>query len=258
MSQLYESLQDKCRTLRLAESAKELPTLLREAEAKGWTYHEFIHEFLSHEMRCRERKNSEKLMKWAEFPEPLTFENFRLEEQTAIGEKQLNILKQLSWVDECFTLIMMGPTGVGKTYLSTALGIHAIERGYQVSFISMDRLIYVLKSREYTSKSRTRYKRINDSDLIIIDDVMYMAYEPQDAHLFFQFIYEMYDKAAFILTSNKGPGEWGKFLGDSTLTTAILDRLLHRSEILTFNEEQNSIRIKYRKTLFNNKISVDS
>lgn len=256
MSQPYEILQDKCRTLRLAETAKELPSLLREAEAKGWTYHEFIHEVLSHEMSCRERKNSEKLMRWAEFPAVLTFENFRLEEQTALGEKQLNILKQLSWVEECFTLIMMGPTGVGKTHLSTALGIHAIEHGYQVSFISMDRLIYVLKSKEYISKSRTRYKRISKSDLIIIDDVMYMACEQEDAHLFFQFIYEMYDKAAFILTSNKGPSEWGKFLGDPTLTTAILDRLLHRSEIITSNEEQNSIRMKYRQALFD-KQSVD-
>lgn len=257
MTEAYESLQDKCRTLRLAETAKVLPNLLREAEAKGWTYHEFIHEILSHETRCRERKNSEKLMKWAEFPEVLTLENFRLEEQTAIGEKQLNILKQLSWVEECFTLIMMGPTGVGKTHLSTALGIHAIECGYQTSFISMDRLIYVLKSREYISKSRTRYNRIAKSDLIIIDDVMYMAYEPQDAHLFFQFVYDMYDKAAFILTSNKGPGEWGKFLGDATLTTAILDRLLHRSEILTFHEEQDSIRMKYRRALFKEQ-SVES
>lgn len=162
---------------------------------------------LSYEMRCRERKTSEKLMKWAEFPELLTFEQFRLEEQTAIGEKQLNVLKELSWINDCFTLIMMGPTGAGKTHLSTALGIHAIERGYQVSFISMQRLIYVLKSKEYTSKSKTRYKRIATSELIIIDDVMYMAYEPQEAHLFFQFIYEMYDKAAFILTSNKGPAE---------------------------------------------------
>lgn len=252
MSLPYEILQDKCRALRLSETAKELPNLLREAEGKGWTYYEFIHELLSYELSCRERKNSEKLMKWAEFPEVLTFDNFRIEEQTAVGEKQLNVLKELSWVDECFTLIMMGPTGVGKTYLSTALGIHAVKSGYQVSFISMDQLIYVLKSREYISKSRTRYKRITSSDLIIIDDVMYMAYEPQDAHLFFQFIYEMYDKAAFILTSNKGPGEWGKFLGDTTLTTAILDRLLHRSEILTFSEEQNSIRMKYRKALFNN------
>lgn len=90
----------------------------------------------------------------------------------------------------------------------------------------------------------------SNAELIIIDDVIYMGYEPQEAHLFFQFIYELYDKDAFILTSNKGPGEWGKFLGDPTLTAAILDRLLHRSEILIFDEKQDSIRMKYRRALF--------
>nr|WP_246589814.1 ATP-binding protein [Desertibacillus haloalkaliphilus] len=153
-------------------------------------------------------------------------------------------------MEECFTLIMMGPTGAGKTHLSVALGIHAVENGYKVSFISMSHLMYILKTKEYIGKSKTRYKRIINSDLIIIDDVMYMTYEEQEAHFFFQFIYDLYDKAAFILTSNKGPGEWGKFLGDPTLTTAILDRLLHRNEILTFDEEADSIRMKYRKALF--------
>ena len=189
-------------------------------------------------------------MKWAEFPEKLTFENYDLKEQSAIGEKQLNVLKELNWIEEYFTLIMMGPTGAGKTHLSIALGIHAVEKGYQVSFVSMSQLMYILKSREYISKSKTRYKRIITSDLIIIDDVMYMTYEAEEANLFFQFIYDLYDKAAFILTSNKGPGEWGKFLGDPTLTTAILDRLLHRSEILTFDKEADSIRMKYRKVIF--------
>ena len=257
MSHPFELLQDKCRTLRLAETAKELPNLLRKAELKNWTYHEFVHELLSYEMRCREKKNSERLMKWAEFPEKMTFESYDIKEQSAIGEKQLNVLKELNWIEECFTLIMMGPTGAGKTHLSIALGIHAVESGYQVSFVSMSQLMYILKTKEYTSKSRTRYKRIVDSDLIIIDDVMYMTYEAQEANLFFQFIYDLYDKAAFILTSNKGPSEWGKFLGDPTLTTAILDRLLHRSEILTFDKEADSIRMKYRKALFNEE-SVES
>ncbi|MFZ3591748.1 IS21-like element helper ATPase IstB [Bacillus sp. DJP31] len=257
MGQPFEALQDKCRTLRLAETAKELPALMREAESKSWTYHEFIHKLLSYEMSCREKKNSERLMKWAEFPEKMTFESYNLKEQTAIGEKQLKVLKELNWIEESFTLIMMGPTGSGKTHLSIALGIHAVEKGYQVSFVSMSQLMYILKTREYTSKSRTRYKRIIESDLIIIDDVMYMTYEAQEANLFFQFIYDLYDKAAFVLTSNKGPGEWGKFLGDPTLTTAILDRLLHRSEILTFDKEADSIRMKYRKALFN-EVPVES
>src|SRR5699024_6746364 len=148
-------------------------------------------------LTCREEKNRAKLMKWAEFPQLLTLEQFKLEEQSAIGEKQLNVLKELSWIDENFTLIMMGPPGVGKTHLSTGLGIHAVKQGYQVSFVPMDHLIYILKTREYISKSRTRYKRITSSDLVIIDDVMYMAYETQDAQLFFQFTYDMYDKTAF-------------------------------------------------------------
>nr|WP_281279255.1 ATP-binding protein [Ureibacillus terrenus] len=108
-----------------------------------------------------------------------------------------------------FTLILMGPTGAGKTHLSVALGIHAVERGYKVSFVSMNQLMYILKTKEYINKSKIRYKRIIASDLIIIDDVMYMTYETQEANLFFQFIYDLYDKAAFILTSNKGPNEWG-------------------------------------------------
>ena len=253
MTDSYFELQQKSRTLRLAETAKELPNMLREAESKGWTYYEFINQVLGYELNCREEKNRSKLMKWADFPQEFTLDQFKLEEQSAIGEKQINVLKELSWIEENFTLIVMGPPGVGKTHLSTGLGIHAVNQGYQVSFVSMDHLLYILKTREYINKSKTRYKRITTSDLIIIDDVMYMAYETQEAQLFFQFIYDMYDKTAFILTSNKGPGEWGKFLGDTTLTTAILDRLLHRSEIITFDENHDSIRMKYRQALFNEK-----
>jgi len=79
---------------------------------------------------------------------------------------------------------------------------------------------------------------------------MYMTIDPKEASLFFPFIYDMYDKTAFILTSNKGPNEWGKFLGDTSLTTVILDRLLHRSEIVSFGEDEESLRMKYRKTLY--------
>ncbi|WP_411954324.1 ATP-binding protein [Alkalibacillus sp. S2W] len=107
--------------------------------------------------------------------------------------------------------MMMGLTGAGKTHLSIVLRVHTVEQGYQVSFISMNHLMYVLKTRDYITKSKTRYKRIMDSDLIIIDDVMYMTYESQEANLFFQFIYDKNDKAAFILISNKGRVIGGDF-----------------------------------------------
>ena len=87
----YKTNVAPCGSQRQLKSSR----FLREAESKSWTYHELIHEILTYETQCRERKNIEKLMKWAEFPEHLTFDQFDLEEQSAIGEKQLSVLKEL-------------------------------------------------------------------------------------------------------------------------------------------------------------------
>lgn len=250
MKRPVESLQEKFQQLRLSETARELPDLLRKAESASWTYHELLHELLSHETGSREAKMIEKNRKLANFPYHRTLDEYRLEEQSALGERQFKQLKNLDWVGEYFTLIFMGPPGVGKTHLAVGLGIEAVNLGHRVSFVSMAELIYILKTKEYTAKSRTRHKRLQASELIIIDDIMYMAMEPQESNLFFQFIYEQYDHAAFILTSNKGPDEWGKFLGDPAYTSAILDRLLHRSEIISYGDDPSN-RMKYRKTLFN-------
>src|SRR5699024_6073779 len=115
--------------------------MLRQAESHNWTYYELMNQILGYELDCREEKNKAKLMKWAEFPQYLTLDQFEVAEQSAIGDKQLNVLKELSWVEEHFTLIMMGPPGVGKTHLSTGLGIHAVNQGYQVAFVPMDHLV---------------------------------------------------------------------------------------------------------------------
>src|SRR5699024_9407122 len=142
MTNIYDDLQQKCRTLRLRETAKERPNMLRMAESNHWTYYELMDQILGYELDCREEKHRIKLMKWAEFPQHLTLEQFKLSEQSAIGDKQLNALKELSWIEDHFTLIMMGPPGVGKTHLSNGTGIHAVNQGYQVSFIPMDHLVY--------------------------------------------------------------------------------------------------------------------
>src|SRR5699024_8553540 len=136
----------------------------------------------------------------------------------------------------------------GKTHIAIGLGLEAIQKGYRVAFISMGELVPLLKTEDYLRKSQLQMKKIRGADLIIIDDLMYMAMDQNEANLFFHLVNHLYERSAVILTSNKGPEEWGELLGDQGITTAILDRLLHRSEVLHLDGESH--RIKHRKTLF--------
>jgi len=112
----------------------------------------------------------------------------------------------------------------------------------------MGELIHTLKTEEISRKSQTRMKRIRSADLVIIDDLMFMAMNQQEANLFFHLINDLYNRSSIILTSNKSPKEWGELLEDPAITTAILDRIIHRAEVIHLNDD--SYRMKHRSTIF--------
>lgn len=132
------------------------------------------------------------------------------------------------------------------------LGIQAIKNGYKAQFVQMNDLVHVLKTQEILRSSRTKVKRILASDLFIIDDLMFMAMEKYEANLFFQLINKLYGQTSIIITSNKGPEDWGELLGDPAITTAILDRLVHKCEIINYFDD-DSHRLKHRQTIFDSK-----
>lgn len=246
----YKQLEETLKRLRLSETAEYLPELLKKAEKQSLSYSQFLLEVMTYEQRRREEKLIERRMKWATFPTYNTLNEFSLERQPSLTKKQFNQLVDLAWLDQLYNLILLGPTGVGKTHLSIGLGIKAIQEGYKVTFISMGELIHVLKTEEITRKSQIRLKRLRDSNLIIIDDLMFMAMDQREANLFFHLINELYNQASIILTSNKGPSEWGELLGDPAITAAILDRIIHRAEVIQLGGD--SQRLKNRRTIFGN------
>ncbi|WP_044747151.1 IS21-like element helper ATPase IstB [Bacillus alveayuensis] len=240
--------QEKLKMLHLSESALYLSSLVKEAEEKEVSYLSFLNSLLEYEQKRREEKQNEKRIKWATFPFYKTLDEFNLDEQQSLSRKQFNQLRELTWIEQLFNVILLGPPGVGKTHLAIGIGLEAIYQGYKVMFISMGELVHALKTEEISRKSHTRLKRIRNANLVIIDDLMFMAMDQQEANLFFHLINDLYNKASIILTSNKAPKEWGELLGDPAITTAILDRIIHRSEIIHLNGD--SYRMKHRSSIF--------
>ena len=143
----------------------------------------------------------------------------------------------------------MGPSGTGKTYIAAGLCFDAVDRGYRAYFKTMDELIRTLKMKEVTRIAASEYKRIRNAHLLVIDDIMMFPVTPQDAVLFFNLINELHEKTSLVITTNKSPKEWADVLKDTVLTTALLDRILHRCEILKLSG--TSFRMKNRETFFN-------
>jgi DNA replication protein DnaC len=184
----------------------------------SWTYQEFLQEILMYELKRREEKSVERRMKWATFPYQKTLDEFRIEEQQSLSSRQLKQLRELNWLEQQYNLILLGPPGAGKTHIGIGLGIDAIHKGFQVAFTTMGELVQLLKTEEYIRKSQVQLKRLRESDLVIIDDLMYMAMDQREANLFFHLINHLYESSSIILTSNKGPEQWGELMGDQGMS----------------------------------------
>jgi len=162
-----------------------------------------------------------------------------------IGKSQVANLLDCRWIDNKENLLFFGPPGIGKTNLAIAFAVAAVEKGYKVCFERITNLIKLLKTAEIQKASEYRIRRIMKSNLVIIDEIGYTPIEKREANLFFNLISETYERVSLIITSNKSFDSWAEMMGDSIMTTALLDRLLHHARI--FNLEGESYRLKNQK-----------
>lgn len=221
--------------------------LAQQAAKEEWDYLSFLEQALLCEKRSRHQRKQHMFTRMAGFPGNKTLEGFDFSFATGVPKKQVTELASLSFIERQENVVMLGPSGVGKTHIAIALGYKAVQAGIKTRFISASDLILQLA----TAQRQENYKQVMQRSviaprLLIIDEIGYLPFNAHEAKLLFNVIAKRYEKGSVILTSNLPFGQWGQvFANDTALTSAMLDRVLHHSHILQIKGD--SYRIKEKK-----------
>lgn len=250
-------IRQLCQSLRLSALAENNEPVFRVAEEKQPGYRDFTILLLETELKAREEKQFSRKIRDANLPLSHDLDSYDFTFNNGLKPAQINQLKELVWLEQNFNIILLGPSGVGKTFLAAGLCHHAIKAGYKALFRNMEQIMDVLRLKDVSRSAMTEYKRITAANLIVIDDIMLMPVTKTEAVKLFSFINMLFEKASFIITTNKSPQQWVEMLDDEVLATALLDRLLFKCQVLSL--EGKSYRLLNRKTIFdeNNEKNID-
>jgi DNA replication protein DnaC len=170
--------------------------------------------------------------KTARLNPPKTLESFDFSFQPSLDRNRILALAQLDFVARAEVVHFLGPPGTGKSHLAVALGVAAVKAGKSVYRCTLAEMVEMLGRAEREGRLLEKIRFLSRNSLLIVDEIGYLPITPGGANLFFQLVNARYEKAAMILTSNRGFAEWGEVFGDPVVATALLDRLLHHAVVV--------------------------
>ena len=243
--------------LKLVATRERLDALLQEAARKELGFMDFLDLVLSEEAQSKDLKRTRMGIQIAHFPVVRRLEDFDFSLQPSIDPKLIRELETGRFIANGENVLLLGPPGVGKTHLAIGLGRKVVEHGASALFVPALGLVAQMMRAEIEGRLEERLIHLTKPKLLIIDELGYLPFERRAAHLLFQLVNRRYERGSMILTSNQPVGNWGEVFGDAVLATAILDRLLHHSHVITIKGESYRLREKRKAGLLRPTKAVD-
>jgi DNA replication protein DnaC len=224
------------RTLGLYVMAERYLPLAEEATRTKSPYTHYLGSLVSAQLSARMDRSFRERLARARFPAVKTIEEFDFTFQPGLDERLVRTLATLQFVRDTQNVLLVGPPGVGKTHLAISLGVRGCQERKRVSFYAVQELLDHLAVAHATGQLPRRLAELARLEMLILDELGYLALDTLRAHLFFQVISRLYEKGSVVLTTNRRFETWAEiFAGDGVIAGAVLDRLLHHRHLLAIN-----------------------
>ncbi len=240
-----EKIKERLKQLRLSGAITSLETRNQYALENKISYMDFLELLLEDEWAIRQSNAYRNRLVQSKLNEQKRLDNYDFTWQPELDKKMLMDLAACRFIPEKHNVVLMGKPGVGKTHLANALGLEAIKKGYKVLFTHANNLIEQLHRSKADGKYQTMLSKINNIDLLIIDELGFRKIPQNGMDDFFEIIRGRYELGSIIITTNRNFKDWGSLFGDNVMASAIIDRIVHHAAIIRITG--SSYRIKNYK-----------
>lgn len=228
--------------LKLPAMARDYPTVARDAEHQRAGYLGYLKLLLEHAVTQREERQVQRRLALARFPYVKRLDDFDFSAVPGLSKMTGLELAQGAFIGRRENLLLLGPSGLGKTHVLLGIGRAACLRGYGVLF----RTAAALASEREAAQQELRLPKLlaqfRKYDLVLVDELGYLPFSQRSAEVLFQFFSDRYERASVGITSNRDFAHWTEVFGHERMTAALLDRLVHRSTILVLDGESYRFR----------------